>query len=60
LIFSRHALGADVAALLQEQAQLYPSPGPDYGDAPDGVRLNFATSATLLDDIVSRMAGAFS
>jgi bifunctional pyridoxal-dependent enzyme with beta-cystathionase and maltose regulon repressor activities len=49
---------ADVAALLQEQAQLYTSPGPDYGGPPDWVRLNFATSTTLLDAIVSRMARA--
>jgi cystathionine beta-lyase len=48
--------GVDVATLLQEQAQLYTSPGPDYGGPPDWVRLNFATSTALLDDIVSRMA----
>ena len=52
--------GADVAALLQEQAQLYTSPGPDYGGPPDWVRLNFATSTTLLDDIISRMSGALN
>lgn len=50
--------GADVAALLREQAQLYASPGPDYGGAPDWLRLNFATSAALLDDMISRMAKA--
>jgi cystathionine beta-lyase len=50
--------GADVATLLQEQAQLYTSPGPDYGGPPDWVRLNFATSTTLLDDMIRRVAGA--
>ena len=50
--------GADVAALLREQAQLYASPGPDYGGPSDWVRLNFATSTTLLDDIIHRMASA--
>jgi cysteine-S-conjugate beta-lyase len=49
---------ADVAAFLQEQVHLYASPGPDYGGAPDWVRLNFATSSALLDDIVSRMTRA--
>lgn len=50
--------GVDVAALLQEQAGLYTSPGPDYGGPPDWVRLNFATSTSLLDDMISRMAQA--
>ncbi len=50
--------GVDVAALLQEQARLYASPGPDYGGPPDWVRLNFATSTALLDDMISRMATA--
>jgi cysteine-S-conjugate beta-lyase len=52
--------GADVAELLREQAQLYASPGPDYGGPPDRVRLNFATSTALLDDMVRRMARALS
>ena len=50
--------GVDVATLLQQQAQLYTSPGPDYGGAPDWVRLNFATSATLVEDMTRRMARA--
>jgi cystathionine beta-lyase len=50
--------GVDVATLLRQQAQLYPSPGPDYGGAPDWVRLNFATSTALLEDMVRRMARA--
>jgi cysteine-S-conjugate beta-lyase len=52
--------GADVAELLQEQADLYASSGPDYGGPPDWVRLNFATSIALLDDMVRRMTRALS
>ena len=52
--------GVDVAALLQAQAQLYASPGPDYGGPPDWVRLNFATSVDLVDDMIQRMARALS
>ncbi len=52
--------GADVAALLREQAQLFASPGPDYGGPSDWVRLNFASSTTLLDDMVRRMTRALS
>ncbi len=52
--------GADVAALLQTRAQLYVSPGPDYGGPPDWVRLNFATSSTLVDDMILRLARALS
>ena len=52
--------GADVAAYLQEQVGLYTSPGPDYGGPRDWVRLNFATSTAVLDDIINRMTSGLS
>ncbi|HEY1967293.1 MAG TPA: aminotransferase class I/II-fold pyridoxal phosphate-dependent enzyme [Pseudonocardia sp.] len=52
--------GADIAALLQERVRLYTSRGPDYGGPADWVRLNFATSTILLDDMIGRMARAMS
>ena len=50
--------GTDVQAFLQERARVYTSPGPDYGGAQDWVRLNFATSSEILDDIVARLGDA--
>ena len=52
--------GIDVAALLRDEVALYTSPGPDYGGPPDWVRLNFAMSTTLLDDMISRVARAMA
>ena len=52
--------GIDVATLLREQVELYTSPGPDYGGPSDWVRLNFAMSSSLLDEVISRMTRAMS
>ncbi|MHA3702964.1 aminotransferase class I/II-fold pyridoxal phosphate-dependent enzyme [Jatrophihabitans sp. YIM 134969] len=51
-------LGEDAAAFFLREAAVYGSPGPDYGASPDWLRLNFATSTALLDQIVERIRGA--
>jgi len=49
-------LDEDPAALLLREAKLAVSSGPDFGEEGAGfVRLNFATSRRLLDDILDRM-----
>jgi cystathionine beta-lyase len=50
---------ADPAAFFLEHARVALSPGPEFGAPGDGfARLNFATSAEILDEIVDRMAQA--
>ena len=54
---SRLGLGADPAPALLERARVALSGGPSFGAGGDGfVRLNFATSPALLEQIVERMA----
>lgn len=49
-------LPGDPAAWFREHAALELSSGPDYGPGGEGyVRLNFATTSALLDEIVTRM-----
>lgn len=56
---SRLGLGADPAAALLERGRVALSGGPSFGAGGDGfVRLNFATSPALLEQIVERMATA--
>jgi cystathionine beta-lyase len=54
------ALGLDdPAGFFLERARVQLSPGPDFGAPGAGhVRLNFATSAEILDEILERMARA--
>jgi cystathionine beta-lyase len=48
-------------ALFLERARVALSDGPDFGEAGRGfVRLNFATSRAILDEILERMAAAVS
>jgi bifunctional pyridoxal-dependent enzyme with beta-cystathionase and maltose regulon repressor activities/uncharacterized damage-inducible protein DinB len=52
------ALPDDPAAYFREHAGLELAPGPDYDPAAQGwVRLNFATSRAVLDEILDRIAG---
>jgi bifunctional pyridoxal-dependent enzyme with beta-cystathionase and maltose regulon repressor activities len=52
-------LPEDPAAWFRERARVELAPGPDYGpDARGRVRLNFATSRAVLDEIIDRMAAA--
>ena len=54
---SRLGLGADPAPALLERGRVALSGGPSFGAGGDGfVRLNFATSPALLEQIVERMA----
>lgn len=54
-------LPQDPAEFFREHAGVYLSPGPDYDpDAIGWVRLNFATSRALLDEILDRMAAALA
>jgi bifunctional pyridoxal-dependent enzyme with beta-cystathionase and maltose regulon repressor activities len=51
----------DPAAFFRAKAGLELAPGPDYDPKATGwVRLNYATSRALLDEIVDRMAGALA
>jgi bifunctional pyridoxal-dependent enzyme with beta-cystathionase and maltose regulon repressor activities len=53
------ALPDDPAAYFREHAGLELAPGPDYDPAAEGwVRLNFATSRAVLDEILDRIAAA--
>jgi cystathionine beta-lyase len=53
------ALPDDPAAYFRANAGLELAPGPDYDPAAVGwVRLNFATSRAVLDEILDRMATA--
>ena len=52
-------LPSDPAAYFRTNAGLELAPGPDYDPAATGwVRLNFANSRDLLDEILDRMAGS--
>ncbi len=49
-------LGPDPSRTLLEQAAVALNPGTDFGDNGEGfVRLNFATSAEILDEIINRL-----
>lgn len=49
----------DPAASIRERAAVQLSPGPDYGTVGDGhIRLNFATSGSILREIVHRIGTA--
>ncbi len=59
LDFREVGLGPDPAAVLKERAKVVLSPGPPFGVHGEGfVRMNFATSVTIIDEIIDRMAGA--
>ncbi len=52
-------LGPDPSAELVHRARIGLSPGPDFGPGgPGRARLNFATSAGILDEIVDRLVAA--
>ena len=54
-------LPVEPADFFREQARLELAPGPDYdGEATGWVRLNFATSRAMLDEILDRMAAALA
>ena len=54
-------LGPDPSSWLLEKADVALNPGPDFGPHGQGfVRLNFATSPEIVDQIVDRMADALS
>ena len=57
----RTGLGDDPAAGLAARARVTLSPGPDFGPAGRGhARLNFATTTTVLDEALGRIAGFLS
>lgn len=60
LDFRAIGLGDDPQAVLLDRGRVALSPGPDFGPHGNGfARLNFATSAEILDQIVDRvLAGA--
>lgn len=59
LDFRALELGADPQEHLYERAGVALSPGPDFGIHGHGwTRLNFATSASILDEIIDRMVAA--
>ncbi len=52
-------MGADPAGVMLERRRVRLSPGPDFGPGGAGwARLNFATSATMLEATVRRVLGA--
>jgi cystathionine beta-lyase len=52
-------LAVEPTKFFQDRARVRLSPGPAFGPGGDGfVRLNFATSAAILTEIVERMASA--
>lgn len=54
-------LGPDPSRTLLERAAVALNPGTDFGGNGEGfVRLNFATSAPILDEIIDRLVGALS
>jgi cystathionine beta-lyase len=58
--FRRYPLGDDPAAIFVKEARVALSPGPTYGPSGRGfARLNFATSPTILREIVSRLGTVF-
>jgi cysteine-S-conjugate beta-lyase len=61
LDFRPLGLGQNPADKLLGSAQVALSPGPDFGVHGEGfARLNFATSASILDEILDRLASATS
>ncbi len=53
------ALDREPADVVRERGRLAVSPGPDFGPRGEGfVRVNFATSAVLVDEIVDRLVAA--
>lgn len=60
LDWSEAMLGTSAADFFLREAGVYTSPGPDYGGTQAFLRLNFATSTELLDQIVERMVAANS
>lgn len=58
LDFRRLGWQDDPAALLRDRAGVALSPGPSFNPGGDGfVRLNFATSESVLDDMLDRLVG---
>lgn len=56
LDFRALGLGDDPAAILLERSRLALSNGPDFGESGRGwARLNFATTQTILDEVVDRI-----
>jgi cystathionine beta-lyase len=56
-----HGLGDDPSERLREEARVAVSAGPDFGVHGHGfARLNYATSASILDEIVDRLADSLS
>ncbi len=51
-------LGEDAGGFFRRRARVRLSPGPDYGGGPEWVRLNFAASTAVLDEITGRMREA--
>ena len=61
LDFRPAGLGTDPAAALLAEAKVALSPGPAFGPGGEGfARLNFATSPGLLEQLLSRLAGALT
>ena len=48
----------DAAAFLEREARVRLNPGPNYGGGDTFARLNFATSAEILEEILARIAAA--
>ncbi|MEU8176039.1 aminotransferase class I/II-fold pyridoxal phosphate-dependent enzyme [Microbispora hainanensis] len=46
----------DAAAFVEREARVKLNPGPNYGGGDTFARLNFATSAAILEEILSRIA----
>ena len=54
-------LGDDPSAAIAERANVTLLPGPDFGPAGNGhARLNFATTAAVLDEALDRIAALFA
>ena len=54
-------LGDDPSAAIAERANVTLLPGPDFGPAGKGhARLNFATTAAVLDEALDRIAALFA
>jgi cystathionine beta-lyase len=51
-------LDEDASTFFLREARVFASPGPDYGGTGDWLRLNFATSTEVLDQIVDRLRKA--
>ena len=56
---TRYALGDDPAEFFEDRARVALSHGPDFGPPGRGfVRLNFATTLAVLDEVLERMVTA--